>query len=411
MLRMRTIVLLILLMGMVVGAVYGSNGTIEDGKTIAQEDEFVFGMILVGPHDDRGWSQAHYEAGLYVEENIPGTKMIWVENINAANPDQPFDAVVEDFVDQGAQLVIANSDDFKNDVTAIAAVYPDITFLHASGDGRLTGEAPENITNIMGQMVYGKMFAGCAAALTTQTGRIAYLGPLINDETRRLVAGAYLGARHCYEAYRGMSADDLEFEVVWIGFWFDIPGLTLSPTEVANDLLNNGADVLISGIDTTEAIVVAGQRAREGESVWAIPYDFNGACQEAPEICLGVPYFNWGPEYVGLINSLLDGSFEPSWDWNAPYWEDINDLDKTAVGFVKGEGLSEENSALLDEFIADQSTTVLGEASENNLWMGPLNLQDGTEYLAEGEAATVEQIWYLPQLLEGIEGDSVASEE
>src|SRR6185295_2572490 len=27
-----------------------------------------FGMILVGPQDDRGWSQAHREAGEYLEE-------------------------------------------------------------------------------------------------------------------------------------------------------------------------------------------------------------------------------------------------------------------------------------------------------------------------------------------------------
>ena len=42
-----------------------------------------------------------------------------------------------------------------------------------------------------------------------------------------------------------------------------------------------------------------------------------------------------------------------------------------------------------------------------NLWTGPINLQDGTEYLAEGEVATDQQVWYLPQLLEGMEGQSV----
>ena len=31
---------------------------------------------------------------------------------------------------------------------------------------------------------------------------------------------------------------------------------------------------------------------------------------------------------------------------------------------------------------------------------------DGTVYLADGEVATEAQIWYLPQLLEGMEGPS-----
>ncbi|MCL4879946.1 MAG: BMP family ABC transporter substrate-binding protein [Anaerolineae bacterium] len=398
MFRFRYVLILVLVVGLLPIA----------ATSVAQDEEFVFGLVMVGPHDDRGWSQAHYEAGLYVEENIPGTKMIWVESINPADsPDRPLELVVEDLVDQGAKLIIANSDEYKNDVNAVAPLYPDVTFLHVSGDAVLTGDAPPNVTNIMGEMEYGKMMAGCAAALTTQTGKISYLGPLINDETRRLAASAYLGAKYCYENYRGMSGADLGFEVVWIGFWFNIPGFTLDPTEVVNDFFNGGADVVISGIDTTEAIVVAGQRSREGEAVWAIPYDFQGACDEAPEACLGVPYFNWGPAYVDLIQSILDGTFAPSWDWNAPDWSDLNNPDTTAVGFVKGAGLSEEASAQLDEFIAALAAGSQGEEGGLNLWVGPLNLQDGTAYLAEGEVATDEQIWYLPQLLEGMVGDSV----
>jgi simple sugar transport system substrate-binding protein len=207
-----------------------------------------------------------------------------------------------------------------------------------------------------------------------------------------------------------MNPDDLEFEVVWIGFWFEIPGFTLSPTEVVNDFFNGGSDVVLSGIDTTQAIVVAGQRAREGEAVYAVPYDFVGACAEAAEACLGTPYFNWGPTYVSLVESVMDGSFEPSWDWNAPDWSDINNPDTSPIGFEKGAALSEEASASLDAFIELLSTSVIGEATDFNLWAGPLNWQDGSEFVAEGEVASVEQVWYASQLLEGVTGDSVPSE-
>ncbi len=40
------------------------------------------------------------------------------------------------------------------------------------------------------------------------------------------------------------------------------------------------------------------------------------------------------------------------------------------------------------------------------LFKGPLNFQDGSAYLKDGEVATDEQIWYFPQLLEGMEGPS-----
>ena len=259
-------------------------------------DGFTFGMILVGPENDHGWSQAHFEAGKYIEENT-GAKMISLDTVNPADrPETSVEQVVDDMIEQGASLIFATSDDMRDGIEAAAAAHPDIPMVWSSGDSAWEeGEAYRadltNLSNIMGRMYYGKLIAGCAAALTSETGRLAYLGPLINDETRRLASSIYLGAQYCWEE-SGKDLADLNMEVNWIGFWFNIPGVTLDPTEVTNAFFDSGADVVVSGIDTTEALVVAGQRAAAGESVWAIPYDFIGACSEAPEVCLGVPRIN-----------------------------------------------------------------------------------------------------------------------
>jgi simple sugar transport system substrate-binding protein len=71
------------------------------------------------------------------------------------------------------------------------------------------------------------------------------------------------------------------------------------------------------------------------------------------------------------------------------------------IGFKKGQALSADASAKVDEFIA-------ALAGGLNLWTGPLNLQDGAAFLKAGETATDQQVWYLPQLLEGMEGQSVS---
>ncbi len=89
-----------------------------------------------------------------------------------------------------------------------------------------------NLGNIMAHMEYGKTIAGCAAALTTHSGRIGSLAPLINDETRRLVNSAYLGARYCYAHDRGHDPAALHFEAQWIGFWFNIPASPGEPRQV-----------------------------------------------------------------------------------------------------------------------------------------------------------------------------------
>jgi simple sugar transport system substrate-binding protein len=375
-------------------------------NAVADGEEFVFGMILVGPYNDAGWSQAHYEGAKYAEEKIDNTKFIYVDKVNAADrPNVTVEQIVDDLVSQNAKLIITNSDDFKDGTHAAAKLHPDIPFIHISGDGALTGDASENVSNLMGKMTYGKMIAGCAAALQSETGSISYLGPLINDETRRLVNAAYLGAVYCNENLRDEPFADLSFEVVWIGFWFNIPGVTLDPTQVANNFINGGSDVIISGIDTTEALVEAHKATEAGKTIYAIPYDFIGACEQAEDVCLGVPYFNWGPAYVDAVTDAItreEGEWNPTWDWLNPTWDDLNDLDSSAIGFMKGNALSDENKAKLDTFID-------GLASEDiTLFAGPLNFQDGSVYLEDGEEATEEQIWYTPQLLEGIEGQSSA---
>ncbi len=366
-------------------------------------EEFVFGVILVGPYNDHGWSEAHYTAAQYVTEKLPDTSFVYLDKLNPADrPETTLEQAVEDMISQGAEMIFTTSDDFKEDTDRAAEKYPDVTFIHISGDHVLTGEAPPNVDNYMGKMPYGKMIAGCAAAMATESRVIGYVGPLINEETRRLASSAYLGARYCYENYRGKDPDDLRFIVTWIGFWFNIPGVTLDPTEVSNDLINEGADVLISGIDTTEAIVVAGQRAEQGERVFAIPYDYEGACEEAPEVCLGVPYFNWGPGYLERVKAVIDGSWKPQFVWDPPYWENINDRDKSPIGYLKGPALEEHAdwAGKVDQFIAG-----LADGSIK-LFVGPLNYQDGTTFLEAGEEATDEQVWYMEQLLEGMEGPS-----
>jgi len=370
--------------------------------TPATDEKFVFGMVLVGPFNDGGWSQAHYDAGKYIESKIPGSEMVYVDKVNPADrPNVKVEQVVDELVAKGAKLIITTSDDFKDGTREAAKAHPDVTFMHASGDDVITGKAPANLGNTMGRMEYGKMIAGCAAALQTKTGNISFIGPLINDETRRLANSAYLGAKHCWTNVLGNDPAAMQFNVTWIGFWFNIPGVTLDPTKVVNDFFAAGSDVVISGIDTPEAIIEAAKARAAGKDVYALPYDFKEACAKGEDACLGVPYFNWVPAYTKIINDVKAGTWKQGWEWFAPEWSDINNVEKSGIGFNKGKALSADNAAKLDAFIVEL-------AGGLNLWTGPIALQDGSEYLAAGVVATDEQIWYMPQLLDGMTGQSVS---
>jgi simple sugar transport system substrate-binding protein len=370
-----------------------AQGDATEAPTMAAGDELVVGFVLVGPKTDKGWSEAHFQGSEYMKAKVPGVKTLVVE---ALDPNITLAQIVQGMKEEGAKVIFTTSDFFQEDTTKLAEENPDITFINVSGDAVHKGTAPANLGNVMGKMEFGKMIGGCAAALASEKNSIAYVGPLINDETRRLVVSAYLGARYCAETYRKVDPKDLKFGVTWIGFWFNKPGETLDPTEVTNGYFDGGADVIMSGLDTPEVITIANQRVEKGEKVFAVPYDYSDACSIGPKACLGVPYFNWGPAYTKIISDIKAGTWKSSWDWLDPDWKDLNNPDTTNVGFITGDALPADQKANLDAFIADLAS------GKVNLFTGPLKYADGTEYLADGKEATEDQIWYMPQLIEGI---------
>ena len=48
-------------------------------------------MVLIGPHDDGGWSQAHYEGLEYIQQNVTNVNIAYIENVpEGADSEQVF---------------------------------------------------------------------------------------------------------------------------------------------------------------------------------------------------------------------------------------------------------------------------------------------------------------------------------
>ena len=371
-------------------------------NAIAAAKPYVFGLLLVGPHDDQGSNQAHYEGGRYVAEAMAGTKMIFIDRANPTDrPDVTIAQMVDDMVEKGARLIIANSVDMQDGIREAALKHPRIKFVQIAGDDVLTAKAPKNLGNLMGRMEYGKMMAGFAAALTSKTGNIGYIGPLDNQQSRRLASSCYLGARYAWTEVLKKDPKDLKFHVTWIGFWFNIPGVTNDLAQVSNDYFNNNYDIVISGISATEIPVVAKQIREKGKAVWAVPFDNAAACEGMSDVCLGVPFFSWGPGMLNFVKAAKSGKWKRKWIWLKPDWKDIGNPESTAVGFVAGPALSESAKVQLDKFISDLAT------GKVNLFKGPLNYQDGKPFVQAGQIASDKQIWSMEQLLQGIDSQPI----
>lgn len=371
-----------------------------------QDDAFTVGMILVGPANDKGWNQAHYEGITeYAQKQIPNLKFEYIDKVNPGDrPNVKASVLAQDLVSKGAKMVIFNSDDFKDEAAEFAKKNPGIAVIHASGDyswkeGKNFKDI-KNLANLMPEMEYGHMINGCAAALQSTTGKIAILGPLINEETRRYVSSEYLGAKYCWEKYRGKSAADLKFKVEWIGFWFNIPGVTADPTKIADELYAADYDVVVSNIDTPEAAVQARKAADAGKKVNFVHYGHKAGCESQPDLCVGVAYYNWGPEYTNQINLASTGKFAQAFVRMKPDWGSMDNSATTGFGWRLGSGANDTVKNNVFEFVRGLKD------GNSGILTGPIKYQDGSVFVEAGSTATIEDMWYMPQLLEGIEGNS-----
>ena len=56
-----------------------------------EEGMFNVAMVLIGPHDDGGWSQAHFEGLEFVKENVSNVHIAYIENVpEGADTEQIF---------------------------------------------------------------------------------------------------------------------------------------------------------------------------------------------------------------------------------------------------------------------------------------------------------------------------------
>ena len=160
--RRWTLVIMLIAVAAIVGAC-GQEKTPAPTKSQAPPS-FIFGVILVGPYNDHGWSEAHYAAGRYVESKIPHSKMIYVDNVNpGAKPGVTVPQLVDDLISKGAKLILTTSDDFKDGTLEAATKHPTVPMVNVSGDHAWKEgkdyKAPKNLSNFMGRMEYGKMVA------------------------------------------------------------------------------------------------------------------------------------------------------------------------------------------------------------------------------------------------------------
>ncbi len=338
-----------------------------------QSGKFNVAMVLIGPHDDGGWSQAHYEGLLYVKENVPDVNIAYVENVpEGADSEQIFRALAR----KGFQLIIGTSYGFMDPMEIVAGEFPEAMFVHISG----IKSNGTNFGNLFGAMEVMKYLAGMLAGARAQADgnpKLGYMATFPIPEELRLGNAIALGMRR--------TCPECTMDVRWINTWHD----PIIEKEAAASLFDAGAQVVFTGADTPAVADVAQEKGK-----WGVTYDWYGSCKV--ERCLTAPYWNWGPVYASITEKVIAGTYVPGFDYF--------DAETGALGlygFMEGQTLPSGVASLPPEVIQEVrdlvAASLVGDFDRFDVFTGPINDSQGNLLVPQGQALSQADLDQFPE--------------
>ena len=341
-----------------------ATGAMADGH-----EKTKVGFVYVGPVGDGGWTFTHDQGRLAVEEEFgDAVETVYVENV-AEGPDA--ERVMTQMALDGADLIFTTSFGYMDPTNNVAAKFPDVKFEHATGYKRLH----PNVSTYSARFYEGRAVQGHIAGSITESNTIGYIASFPIPEVIRGINSAYIHAKK--------ANPDVEFKVIWVYTWFD----PAKEADAATALIEQGADVILQHTDSTAphaAAQEAGNVAAFGQASDMSAY--------APYPRVSAILDLWGPYYVERTRAAMDGTWESVDTWNGigDGMVGIGEITDAVPAEVKAEALA------LKAALADGSY---------HAFTGPINKQDGSAWLAEGETADDGTLEGMNFYVEGVVGE------
>ena len=202
------------------------------------------GFIFVGPKDDFGYNQAAYEGSDAVQEAFPDVTVLQAENVPET---AEAEAVMQDMIDDGADLIFATSYGHLEFAANLAAENPDVVFVHQGG--LETGAEARQPRHLLRHRVRARLH-GRHRRRPGQRDRQARLRLRLPDPAD---AGQHqrLHARRPVGQPRHRDDRRVDRQLVR-------PGLQ---AQAAQSLLDQGVDVITQHQDCTKTIIEATEAA------------------------------------------------------------------------------------------------------------------------------------------------------
>ena len=332
------------------------------------EDKTKVGFVYVGPVGDGGWTYEHNKGRLAVEAEF-GDK---VETVFVESVPEGADAerVMTQMALQGADLIFTTSFGYMDPTINVAKKFPDVKFEHATGY-----KTAENVSVYSARFYEGRAIQGHIAGNMTESNIIGYIGSFPIPEVIRGINSAFIHARKVNP--------DVEFKIVWAYTLFD----PAKEADAAKVMIEQGADVILQHTDSTAPLAAA---AAAGNVVGFGQASDMAEFKDGPRVSSIID--DWAPYYIARTKAVMDGTWETmsTWDGIGAGMVGIGEITDKVPANVKAEALA------MKAALADGSY---------HAFTGPINKQDGSAWLAEGETADDGTLAGMNFYVEGIEGE------
>jgi len=296
-------------------------------------------FVMVAPVGDAGWNFMHDQGRLGAAE-AAGVETAFVENIPEGGAE--FDNAVQNFIDEGYNVIFTTSFGYMDATETFAAANPDVRFEHISGFKM----NDTNFGNSFGRMYQPRYIAGMAAGAATESNTIGYVAAFPIPEVIRGINAFALGVAN--------TNPDAVVEVAWTSTWFD-PGVE---GNAAQALIDAGADVLTMHQDST----ATGQAITDAGGTFI---GYHSDMSEQVGAYLTAPVWDWTNRYADVIEEAKAGEFAPTAWWGGMS-DGVVDIAIPESSPVSGEMDAVKQSILDGDFdvfdqgtITDQDGTVI----------------------------------------------------
>jgi len=352
------------------------------------------GFIYVGPIGDFGWSHAHEQGRLYVEEQFPWLESVYVESVPEGDAARIIDRFVQE---EKCDIVFTTSFGYMDDTLDAGERYPDTTFMHCSGF-----KQTENVGTYFADLYQAYYLNGIMAGALTESNKIGYVAAFPTSELIRHINAYALGVK--------VANPDAEIHVRWTYAWYGPD----KAKEAAEALIAEGCDALAFTEDTPAVIEVGQDHTERGNQVYTFSH-YSPMQSYGEDSVVSGQLTDWGIMYEKILG-----------DFYADKWsnEDLWWLMKEKATFLGAEFDEIINPKFVDDLKAvmidepelgeisvydlivkrlDQMTK--GGPDEFDPYNGPVYDNKGTLKIPEGSRASKEDLLSMMYFVDNVVGN------